>query len=234
MRDHGGDHARHHHRGKRADRQGAEDLLQREKRSRERRVERGGDAGRGAGGDHDLGSRGIEPERAPQEGGERRAEHGDRPFTPGGAAGTERDGARRGARQRRPGGQPAAFARDRALDIGNGEPFVPPPGAAHDPVGPHHPEAGEERPVGQDPGFGEVDRGDEVVDAEGQIDQAVERDRAEPAAEADGHGEAEQDRVLVEIEPVEPVGEPVPHASGPARRLPGHVARGTGRIGKCG
>ena len=61
-----GDDARHDDRREGAHGERAEDLLEREEGAGERRVERGRDAGRGAGGHQDLGSLGVEAERAPE------------------------------------------------------------------------------------------------------------------------------------------------------------------------
>ena len=220
-----GDDGRHHARDddgrKGADRERAEDLLEREEGAGQRSVEGGGDAGRRARGDHDLGARRVEPERAPEKGGQCRSEHRDRALAARRAAASERHRARRGPGERRAEREPAAFARHRSLDVGDVESLVAPARAAHDQVRERHPGPGEERPVGENPRLSQEDGRGEIENPVGQIDQPVERHHAEPAGHADGNGESQQDAVLVEVEGVEPVGEPVPDPAG----LPGRLAR---------
>jgi hypothetical protein len=232
--DHRRDHARHHDRGKGAHGQGSQDLLQGEEGPRQGGVEGRRDPRRRAGADQYLGAGRVEAECIPQPGAERRSEDGDRALAPRGAAGPQRHRAGGGLGQHRLEGDPAALPRHRALHVGNVETVVLPPRALHDHPGEVESQPRQERPVGQDTLLGEIDRRGEIEDPVGEVDQPVEGDDAEASADTDRGGEAEQDGVLGECEPVEPVGEAVPHASGPAHRKAGGRARGSRRVAKSG
>ncbi len=92
------------------------------------------------------------------------------------------------------------------------------------------PDAGEQRPVGEDTRLRQEDRGTEIEEPVREIDQPVEQHHGQPAHQADGHGEAKQDAVLIEVEGIEPVGEAVPDAARLAGGEPGRVAGRSRRI----
>ncbi len=232
--DHRGHHAGHHDRREGADRERAQNLLQREEGAGQRGIEGGRDTGRRPGRHHDLGTGRVEPECAAEKRGQRGAQHGHRAFAARRASAAQGHRARGGAGQRRAHRQAAALARDRTLDVRDIEPFVSPSRAAHDQVRERHPEPGEQGPIREDPRLGQEDRGGEIEDPVGEIDQPVERHHAEPARQADGHGKAEQDGVFVEMEGVEPVGELVPDPARAPGSEAGRVSRRSSGIGQRG
>ncbi len=158
------------------------------------------------------------------------AEHRDRPLAARRPAAAERDRARRSLGKGRSDRDPSSLARDGAAYVRDVGPVVAAARPPHDHV-PGDRESGgrEQRAIGEDPRLGEVDRRDEVETHVGEVDQPVERDDAERARRPDRHGEGEEDRVFVEVEPVEPVGEPVPDTARAHNRALGGTASG-----KCG
>ena len=219
-----GDDTRDHDGAERADREGAENFLEREERAGERRVESGGNSRRGAAPNENFQATRLEAHGAAGDRPDGGAEHRGRSLAPGRTAAGERDHGRERANHNRAKAHDAAALRDRELhvghllSVGNLRP-------AHD--RPRHPERerGDERPIEGSGCRNEVLADSRHEQRVREIDEPIECHDAERTRGADDEREQHELRALIPVALLDPRDDLRPGRADSRRDAGGSLAR---------